>query len=163
MNRLLWCAQLKHGIGLTEPSDNLAAAYLKKAEEALDAMHTVHAKDWKISTGYYSMYFSLYAVFMKIGIRSENHICSLEIMRQLLHQYFKADEIEKLKRAQKSRIECQYYTSQDVPDILSGELMKDVPLFLVRCKGIMNRLTERDIARLREDFKNQLSLQQGTA
>jgi len=78
MNRLAWCAEINNGIALVDPNDNLASAYLKKAENALDAMHSVNSKEWKISTGYYSMYFSLYAVLMKIGIQSENHTCKSE-------------------------------------------------------------------------------------
>jgi len=64
MNRLVWCAEIRTGISLVDPNDNLASAYFKKAENALEAMHSVHPKEWKISTGYYSLYFSLYAVLM---------------------------------------------------------------------------------------------------
>ena len=54
---------------LVEPNDTLASAYIKKSEDAMDAMHSVTSRDWKISAGYYSLYFSLYPVLTKIGIR----------------------------------------------------------------------------------------------
>lgn len=54
---------------LVEPNDTPASAYIKKSEDAMDAMHSVTSRDWKISAGYYSLYFSLYPVLTKIGIR----------------------------------------------------------------------------------------------
>ncbi len=59
-NKLAWCAGVKNGITLIEPNENLASAYLKKSEDAMDAMHSVTSRDWKISAAYYSLYFSLY-------------------------------------------------------------------------------------------------------
>lgn len=52
-DKIAWCAGIKNGIKLIEPNENLAFAYQKKAEEALEAMHSVSSFDWKISTGYY--------------------------------------------------------------------------------------------------------------
>lgn len=153
MNRLAWCAEINNGIALVDPNDNLASAYLKKAENALDAMHSVNSKEWKISTGYYSMYFSLYAVLMKIGIHSENHTCSVEIMRQLLQGYFTREEVEKVDRARRSRIDCQYYTSGDVPDALIAEMVTDVPRFLVRCRSFINQLTGDNVAAIRDTYR----------
>ncbi len=51
-DRLAWCARIKNGVMLVEPNDNLAAAYLKKAEDAMEAMNSVASSDWKISTAY---------------------------------------------------------------------------------------------------------------
>jgi uncharacterized protein (UPF0332 family) len=153
VNRLAWCAEINNGIALVDPNDNLASAYLKKAENALDAMHSVNPKEWKISTGYYSLYFSLYAVLMKIGIHSENHICSLEVMRELLKEYFTNAEVEMIDRARRSRIDCQYYTSGDVPDVLLAAMITDVPRFLVRCRTIANQLTSDDIAAIRDVYR----------
>ena len=153
MNRLVWCAEIRAGISLVDPNDNLASAYFKKAENALDAMHSVHPKEWKISTGYYSLYFSLYAVLMKVGIRSENHICSLEVMRELLKDYFTNAEVEMIDRARRSRIDCQYYISGDVPDVLLAAMITDVPRFLVRCRTIAHQLTGTDIAAIRDVYR----------
>ncbi|WP_342770637.1 MULTISPECIES: hypothetical protein, partial [unclassified Methanoculleus] len=61
MDQLVWCGRIKNGISLTAPNETLASAYLKKAEEALETMQTITARDWKITTAYYAMYFSLYA------------------------------------------------------------------------------------------------------
>lgn len=47
-NKLAWCSGVKNGITLIEPNENLASAYLKKSEDAMDAMHSVTSRDWKI-------------------------------------------------------------------------------------------------------------------
>jgi uncharacterized protein (UPF0332 family) len=106
-DKLTWCAGIKNGIIFVEPNDNLASAYSIKAEEALEAMHAVPSFDGKISTGYYSLYYSLYSVLMKIGIRCENHSCTIEIMQHLLNQYFSSDDCELLETARRARVVTQ--------------------------------------------------------
>ncbi|MEA2033954.1 MAG: hypothetical protein U9N40_00445 [Euryarchaeota archaeon] len=128
-DRLSWCAGIKNGIVLVEPNDNLASAYLKKAEDAMDAMHSVVSFDWKISTGYYSMYFSLYSVLMKIGIKSENHICTIEIMQRLLNGFFTSDECEMPGKVRRARVETQYYVASNVSEIFSVRFQNGYPVF----------------------------------
>lgn len=152
MNRLNWCTQIRNGIVLVDPSDNLASAYFKKAESSLEAMHTVGPPEWKITAGYYALYFSLYAVLMKLGIRSENHTCTLALMQQLLPAYFTPDETKTIDRARRARIDTQYYTSATISDDQLDELTRAVPRFLVRCRTIVNRLTEADISAIRERY-----------
>jgi len=74
-------------------------------------------------------------------------------MRQLLHGYFTSEEVEKVDRARRSRIDCQYYTSGDVPDVLLAAMITDVPRFLVRCRTIANQLTSDDIAAIRDVYR----------
>ncbi|MDN7024031.1 hypothetical protein FGU65_03845 [Methanoculleus sp. FWC-SCC1] len=155
-DRLSWCAGIKNGIVFVEPSDNLAGAYLKKAEDAMDAMHSVASPDWKISAGYYSLYFSLYAVLMKIGIRSENHTCTIEVMQRLLGDYFTSDECEVLEKARRARVETQYYVASSVSETVSGTLSKRVPRFLVKCRSVIEGLDEKQVRRLRELLRERI-------
>ena len=52
-------------------------------------------KDWKISTAYYTIYFSLYALLMKIGVKCEIHSCTIEFARQLLKEQISKEEVMK--------------------------------------------------------------------
>lgn len=45
MDQLVWCGRIRNGISLTAPNETLASAYLKKAEEALETMQTITARD----------------------------------------------------------------------------------------------------------------------
>jgi uncharacterized protein (UPF0332 family) len=153
-NRLAWCSRQKNGTRLIEPNENLASAYLKKSEEAMEAMHSVTSREWKISAGYYSLYFSLYAVMMKVGIKSENHTCTCEVMKVLLADYFTHDECDLMEEGRRARVETQYYVSPDLPDHFSGLLVKQVPRFHVKCKGISSTLNEQQIQNLREIYRH---------
>ena len=91
MDKIKWC--FKKGMEIVKPNSNLADAYLKKSEDSLESMRLITSKDWKISMAYYSMYFGLYSVLMKIGIKSEIHSCSIEIMKLFLLEYFDEDDV----------------------------------------------------------------------
>lgn len=87
-DKIRWCFEQK-GIELIEPNENLMEGYFKKAENALKAMKREKGNpEWEISAAYYSMYFSVYAILMKIGIKSEIHSCTIEIVRKFLGDYF---------------------------------------------------------------------------
>jgi len=73
---------------LIEPNSNLAKAYIKKSEEALESMRVNIVKDWRISTAYYTLYFSLYSVLTKIGIKCEIHSCTIEFAKRFLYEFF---------------------------------------------------------------------------
>ncbi|WP_298667920.1 hypothetical protein [uncultured Methanofollis sp.] len=121
-----------------EPNDTPAGAYLKKAEDATDTMHSVASNDWKISTGYYSLYFSLYAVLMKIGIKSENHTCTIALLQHFPGNFFTPDECEMLEKARQARTETQYYVATLQMPML-GTLARQVPHFLVKYREIVEK------------------------
>lgn len=150
MDQLVWCGRIKNGISLIAPSETLASAYLKKAEEALETMQTITAHDWKITTAYYAMYFSLYAVLTRIGMRCENHSCTILLMGRLLSDYFTPAEAALVEKARGARVDAQYYVSREIPDLFCDELVRAAPRFLVRCGGIIDGMNEKTIGALRE-------------
>jgi uncharacterized protein (UPF0332 family) len=155
-NKLSWCADAKNGIMLVEPNNDVALAYLKKSGDAMEAMHSVVSHDWKISAGYYSLYFSLYAVLMKAGIKSENHVCTIEIMQHILADFFTREECKLMERARHARVESQYYTTSEIPAAFEDTLAKQVPHFLVKCQGIVDRMDAKKIQKIREIFTEQV-------
>ncbi|MCK5699337.1 MAG: hypothetical protein KAH93_05795, partial [Candidatus Aenigmarchaeota archaeon] len=85
MEMIKWCMGLKKGLEIVEPNKNLSKVYIEKSEKALDAAGSLkNNKDWEISSSYYAMYFALYAILMKIGIKCENHTCTIEFMNIFL-------------------------------------------------------------------------------
>ena len=149
MDQLVWCGRIKNGISLIAPNETLASAYLKKAEEALETMQTITARDWKITTAYYAMHFSLYAVLTRLGIRCENHSCTILLMEQLLSDYFTSAEMTLVERARGARVDAQYYVSREIPDPFCEELIRAAPRFLVKCAEIVNGMNEKTIGTLR--------------
>jgi uncharacterized protein (UPF0332 family) len=150
VDQLVWCGRIKNGISLTAPNETLASAYLKKAEEALETMQTITARDWKITTAYYAMYFSLYAILTRLGVRCENHSCTILLMERLLSDYFAPAEMALVERARGARVDAQYYVSREIPDPFCEELIRAAPRFLVKCTGIVNGMSERTVETLRK-------------
>ena len=143
----------KEGLSLIEPNSNLAEAYIKKSEEALESMRVNIINDWKISTAYYTLYFSLYAVLTKIGIKCEIHSCTIEFAKKFLKEFFSEEEFDFIGDSLKARIDSQYYVDKMVPDEQYNKMIKDAPDFLVKCKSILVKLNEKKINEIRMEFK----------
>ena len=151
MDKIKWCLKAKNGFELVELNENLTNAYLKKAEDSLKATLALKGiKDWEISSSYYAIYFSLYAILMKIGIKCEIHSCSINFMRYFLSKYFKEEEINLVERSQKARIDTQYYSNRNISNKLYEKIINNASLFFIRCKEVLNNLDENSIQEIRK-------------
>ena len=153
MDKIKWCAEKKGGLSLIEPNSNLAEAYTKKAEEALESMSINTIKDWKISTAYYTLYFSLYSILTKIGIKCEIHSCTIKFAKRFLKDYFNDEELEFTEDSLKARINSQYYVDRTVSDKQYNKMIMKTPEFLVKCKSILIKLNEKKIIEIRNKFQ----------
>ena len=129
MDKIKWCLKAKNGLELIEPNEDLSKAYIKKAEDSLRAVSVLKDnKDWEISSAYYTMYFSLYAILMKIGLKCGIHSCTISFMRHFLNKNFTSEEIELIEKSQKARIDAQYYSDRNISDELYKGIIKNLPL-----------------------------------
>jgi len=151
-DKIIWCTEKKEGLRLVDPNQNLADAYFKKAEEALKSMRANIVKDWKISTAYYTIYFSLYALLMKTGIKCEIHSCTIEFTKRFLSEFFEKEEIDFLHDSLKARVDSQYYIDKIVPDNQYNNMLTKTPHFLVKCKSILIKLNEKKVHDIRQTF-----------
>jgi len=152
MDKIKWCAGKKGGLSLIEPNSNLAESYTKKAEEALESMGVNIIKDWRIFTSYYTLYFSLYSILMKIGIKCEIHSCTIEFAKRFLQDYFDKEELGFIEDSLKARIDSQYYIDRTVPDEQYKKMIMKTPEFLVKCKSVLIKLNEKKINEIRSKF-----------
>jgi uncharacterized protein (UPF0332 family) len=157
MDKITWCAGKKEGLSLVEPNYDLANAYIKKAEEALESMRINIIKDWKISTAYYTIYFSLYAVLMKLGVKSEIHSCTIEFAKRFLTDYFEKNELNFTEDSLKARVDSQYYIDRTVPDEQYHKMIQKAPEFLVKCKSVLIRLNEKKVNKIRDRFQKEIN------
>ena len=157
MANLKWCLTHKDGIRLVEPSQNLALAYVKKAEDSLTSMNETSVRDWKISTAYYAMYFSVYAVLNRVGIKCELHPCTIEFANSFLKEYFSDEEISFLEESIQARVDSQYYTDRKIDNKKYEEMIRKAPQMVVKCKEIVNKLNENKINEIREKLKLEIS------
>ena len=154
MDKIKQCLKVKNGLELIEPNEDLTKAYLKKAEDALRTAATLKDnKNWDISSSYYTMYFSLYAILMKIGVKCEIHSCTINFMQRFLNKYFTNEEIDFIEKSQKARIDAQYYSDKNISDELYKRMTNNTSLFLAKTKKIVNNLTEQEIENIRNRIK----------
>ena len=155
MDKIRWCIEKEHGLELIEPNSNLANGYILKAEESLEALQKVEGnKDWTVSTAYYSMYFSLYSILMKIGIKCEIHSCTIEFMKRFLSAHFSRNEYKFLDRSLQARIDTQYYVDRNVKDEFVDDMVRTAPQFLVKCKETLFRIKESEISMIRKQIQD---------
>ena len=130
---------------MIDPNDNLCAAYLKDADDSLNTMVSIQGK-WKVVTAYYSCYNALYAILLKVGIKSEIHECTLALMS--LFQ-FTQEDISFLSQLKKERIAAQYY-------LKNVFLPNDVQVksFVLKCKQLAAQLDHDTITKIRGLVKN---------
>ena len=150
MDEILWCLTIKKGLEIIEPNDNLAQAYLLKAEEALETSRLAHSQDWQISAGYYTFYFSIYALLQKIGIKCEIHKCTIAFTCKMLENYFSSEELNLFNRAFNLRNDAQYYTDRQIDVATVSKILKSAPLFMIKCKDLINKISQKEIAEIRE-------------
>ena len=149
MADLEWCKKQDKGIKLIEPNNNLAEDYLKSAEETLSILKDIENKSniWLATTKYYCEYFTVYALLMKIGIKSEIHDCTIEVCRLLEEEKILPQGVYKtLKKDKQLRIDNQYYlknikVSLDIDKIVN---------FVLSIKSIIKSLTLDEIKNIRK-------------
>lgn len=113
-------------------------------------------KDWKISTAYYAMYFSLYAILARLGVKCEIHACTLEFAANFLKSYLSETEIDFLKDSLRARVDAQYYVNRKVPDAQYDSMIKQAPEILVKCKLVVLQLNESKINEIRQKLKAEM-------
>ncbi len=139
MGKIEWCKKQRKGIKIIRPEENISRAYFKKAYESLKLLSSINPPEWKIIISYYSCYYAFYALLMKVGIKSEIHECTIELMKFF---DFTLEEIEFIKYLKNLRINVQYYTEITAPNVDINKVKR----FVLKCEEISENI---DIERLR--------------
>jgi len=155
MVSLKWCCKKKSGIKLVEPSDNLSLSYIKTAENSLGTMNRERKNNltFAVSACYYSMYYSLYSILTKIGIKCEIHSCTLEFMRKLLTEFYTKDDMKIISKAFDLREIAQYHIEKVIDVKEADFIMNKAPFFVNTSKEILSKMNDNDIKKLRDILK----------
>jgi len=144
---LNWCK--KQGMKLIEPNDNLSEEYYTNAEETLRVTNLIKnsgSNMWLATQKYYAGYLAAYSLLMKIGIKSEIHSCTIEIIRLLEKENIISFNFSKILEDDKElRIDNQYYLKNKPvdfnPNVVSGQLLK--------IRRLLDNLTKEQIRHIR--------------
>src|SRR3989338_1696234 len=81
-----FCFKKAGGLKLVNPNERLVEVYKKKSRSALNMLESAKEKqedEWILDTSYYAKYFMVYALFMKVGIKSEIHDCTIFALKSI--------------------------------------------------------------------------------
>lgn len=150
MDKIKWC--FKKGMKIIDSNDNLAQSYLKMAQASFGTMNREKDKNiiFGVSAGYYTIYYSLYSILQKIGIKSDIHSCTIEFARRFLKEFYSEEDFELIDVAFASRNILQYYADRSVNkkdlDLIFGNAYE----FFVKSRDILNSLNREEIKKIRE-------------
>lgn len=153
--KLRWCCGRDKGLKIIKPNDNLAKEYVQSAEETLSILQDIKGKSnmWLATIKYYCEYFSVYALLMKLGIKSEIHECTIEICKFLEeNRIIPPGFAKKLELDKGLRIDNQYYLKNKHVDLKFEELRE----FVLRIKDKVNSITLEEINKTRDNLKRVL-------
>jgi uncharacterized protein (UPF0332 family) len=143
-----WCK--KKGMKLIEPNDNLTEEYFKNAEETLRVTNLIKGSGsnmWLATQKYYTEYLAAYSLMMKIGIKSEIHSCTIEVIRILEKEGIVDFEFSKILEEDKElRIDNQYYLKNRPVDLNPRKLSE----ILLKIKTILDNISTEQIELIRK-------------
>ncbi|MBT7705852.1 HEPN domain-containing protein [archaeon] len=155
LGKINWCLNQKNGIRLIDPSINLSNSYLLMAEDALGVMANEKDKSirWAIASGYYSMYYSLYSVLMRLGVKSEIHTCTISFMNGFLGDYYSNEDVAIVGKAFSLRNAVQYYVDKVLDPKDAEEVFQRAAEFFNKSKQVTGSINEDDIEKIRSKLK----------
>ena len=153
-NAFLTKLHIEGVLQLVSPSVEMKAAYRKKAETHLVSARLLFDNDLfeqSVSMAYYSMYYSVMALFFATGIKCENHTAAIILLGEIFER-----ENSEIENAKRERIDKQYYVT-NAPvreDVIA--LIQTAESFNADIYDFTDRLTSRDIEMFRRKFTTRI-------
>lgn len=141
--RLNWCFKLKDGLKIAEPNERLSKSYLEQAKSSLlRAEKDLKDKDllWATVAIYYAEYYALYSFLQRIGVKCENHTCSILAAEFLLGE----DKTKTINEHKNKRIDAQYYMKVDQENKIKL-MIQEAKRFVLNFDEIVSNLSENDV------------------
>ncbi len=151
-----FCFKKVGGLKLINPNERLVEVYKKKSRSALNMLESAKEKqedEWILDTSYYAKYFMVYALFMKFGIKSEIHDCTIFALKSLFveESIIDNDTYEELEKSKDLRVGALYYDK----DFGREEILKrakTAPEFCLKVESILDKVTKEDIENIIKKF-----------
>src|SRR3989338_4684128 len=153
-NKILnWCFKLSDGLKIAEPNGRLSKSYLEQAKSSLlRAEKDLNDKDflWATVAIYYSEYYALYSFLQRIGIKCENHACSILAVTLLLGK----DKTKTINLHKDKRIDAQYYMKVD-QEIKIRSMLQEAKIFVSNFDEVVSKLSENNIKSYRDKISKE--------
>jgi len=146
--KLSWCLKIKEGLKVVESNERLSKSYLEEAKSSLSrANKNFQDKDllWTTVTIYYAEYYALYSFLQRIGVKCENHSCSILAVNYLLGE----DKVKIINEHKDKRIDAQYYIKIGKEDEVN-EMLEESKNFISYFDELVSNLSEKEIEEYRD-------------
>ena len=149
-----WCFQIKEGLRIVEPNERLAKSYLEEAKASLERAEKNFTDGdllWTTVVIYYADYYSLYSFLQRIGVKCENHSCSLLAATLLLGE----ERTRIINEHKGKRIDAQYYMKTDQKEKVRA-MLQEAKMFVSGFDELVSAVSEKDIANYRSMLKQEI-------
>ena len=150
--KLRWCFKIKDGLKIVEPNERLSKSYLEQAKSSLlRAKKDFEDKDllWTTIAIYYAEYYALYSFLQRIGVKCENHSCSILAVGILLGE----DKTKIINYHKGKRIDAQYYIKVDQEDKISL-MLTEAQNFISMFDELVSNLSDKEIKEYRDKISS---------
>lgn len=151
-NKLKWCFEITGGLKTVEPNERLSKSYLEQAKSSLfRAQKNLEDNDllWTTVTVYYAEYYALYSFLQRIGIKCENHACSILAVGHLLGE----ERTRIINEHKGKRIDAQYYIKTDQRPKVQA-MLQEAKIFVSNFDELVSNLSEEEIKSYQEKINN---------
>jgi len=151
--KLSWCFKLRDGLRLVEPNERLSKSYLEQAKlSLLRAEKDLNDKDllWSTVAIYYAEYYALYSFLQRIGVKCENHTCSILAVAFLLG----SDKTDTINQHKNKRIDAQYYMKVDQESKIR-RMLQEAKTFISGFDELVSILSDGEIKKYREKISKE--------
>ena len=145
---LKWCFRIKDGLKIAEPNERLSRSYLEQAKSSLlRAEKDLNDKDflWATVAIYYAGYYALYSFLQRIGIKCENHACSILAVGSILGE----ERVVTINQHKNKRIDAQYYMKVD-QEIKIKLMLQEAKFFVVGFDELVSNLSQKEMTEHRD-------------
>ncbi len=146
--KVQWCFHLKDGLKKEEPNERLAKSYLEEAKASLQRAEKNFADGdllWTTVVIYYAEYYALYSFLQSIGIKCENHSCSILAATSLLGE----EKTKTINEHKSKRIDAQYYMKIDKKEEVAT-MLQQAKLFVSQFDDLSTNVTREEIEEYRK-------------
>lgn len=141
----------KGTLEIVEGSEEMKQSYIEKSESNIDSAKILldnNKLEESVALAYYSMYHFVTALFLKAGIKSENHAATI----QLLKEIFGIDNRE-IAFAKRERLDKQYYINFHITKREVAEAIKKAESFNSMMNDFISKISNAEISKAREKFE----------
>lgn len=149
-DKLCWCFKIKDGLKIVESNERLSKSYLAEAKSSLlRAEKNFQENDllWTTVVIYYAEYYAIYSFLQRIGVKCENHACSILAVGTILGE----EKISLINKHKEKRIDAQYYMRTGKRDEVE-KLLQEAKSFVCTFDDLVSTLSEKEIL----SYKNSL-------